>query len=676
MQRAVPTGLKMWTECPEETCARRIGIMRMSHRAMELASNVVGTDSSWCMARDIAVYSRRCFVEVSHRSALSEAIHRLSHLAAQQNDARTAAELTTLAERADERQFRLAVAGQFKRGKSSVINAFLGRPLLPTDVLPLTSVPTVVTTGTAFCIVVDFVDGRQEPIPDARLADYATELGNPGNRRGVSRIVVTIPDPLFVPNLSLIDLPGIGSTIEANSAIAHETLRSVDAALFVIGADPPMTEDERKFLRYLAQELPRVFVVQNKRDLFDASDWTRALAFNARIVEEELGPTDILSVSAKWALQSARDPARTNGGDSGWSELEQQLRAFFSAERHLVWEASLRSKVERLVRPLAETLAVRQAALETSLEDLEEGILRMNQRREELRRMRDDLGVLFQRRLQRELATAEARLKGWAEEAVPVLIRELSPVSGFTPPHAWDATLVSAVARSANETLCRETERWQTWWTAELHDLTLQGNRLLAGVQETYQELLEARWPVLDTLHLEPVAVAVRLDDLDRQSFFPELSWVALAPLLPAKARHRVWRFRLARQLPEAIDKFRGRMRQHLRVAVEATAQRVLAQVTDEVSGLEQRLYDVVQRTMADRTRTKDALPALKQALASERAEWADALARFAAGLSEPARDARADPASESSILSRIVPPLGEDSDNRTTGSSHHVTGT
>jgi hypothetical protein len=122
----------------------------------------------------------------------------------------------------------------------------------------------------------------------------------------------------------------------------------------------------------------------------------------------------------------------------------------------------LPSKVERLVRPLAETLAVRQAALETPLEDLEERILRMNQRRAELRRMRDDLGVLFQRRLQRELATAEARLKGWAEDAVPVLIRELSPVSGFTPPHTWDATLVNAVARSANEALRHETGRWQT----------------------------------------------------------------------------------------------------------------------------------------------------------------------------------------------------------------------
>ena len=55
--------------------------------------------------------------------------------------------LRELRERLTEERFHLAVLGQFKRGKSTLINALIGEPLLPTSVLPLTSIPTFLSAG-------------------------------------------------------------------------------------------------------------------------------------------------------------------------------------------------------------------------------------------------------------------------------------------------------------------------------------------------------------------------------------------------------------------------------------------------------------------------------------------------------------------------------------------------
>ena len=46
-----------------------------------------------------------------------------------------------------EDRFTLAVVGQFKRGKSSLMNAVIGRELLPVGVLPLTSAITILRYG-------------------------------------------------------------------------------------------------------------------------------------------------------------------------------------------------------------------------------------------------------------------------------------------------------------------------------------------------------------------------------------------------------------------------------------------------------------------------------------------------------------------------------------------------
>ena len=58
----------------------------------------------------------------------------------------------------------VAVVGEFKRGKSSLINALLGDEVLPTGVTPVTAAPTLVRFGEVPRATVRLSDDTEIPI--------------------------------------------------------------------------------------------------------------------------------------------------------------------------------------------------------------------------------------------------------------------------------------------------------------------------------------------------------------------------------------------------------------------------------------------------------------------------------------------------------------------------------
>ncbi|MGA8655981.1 MAG: dynamin family protein [Chthoniobacterales bacterium] len=118
-----------------------------------------------------------------------------------------------------EDRFTLGVVGQFGRGKSSLMNAIIGRELLPVGSKPLTSAITILKFGPKERLIVRY-KGRRLPeiLPVSALANYITEPGNPGNHRKVATATVEVPLPFLRPGLEFVDTPGIGSEIEANTA--------------------------------------------------------------------------------------------------------------------------------------------------------------------------------------------------------------------------------------------------------------------------------------------------------------------------------------------------------------------------------------------------------------------------------------------------------------------------
>ncbi|MBU0698703.1 MAG: dynamin family protein [Proteobacteria bacterium] len=180
-------------------------------------------------------------------------------------------------------RFHLAVLGQFKRGKSTLLNALISEPILPVSVIPLTAVPTFIQFGAVPKIRVHFGDTRSvEEFSGASTSDrtaflvkYVTEEGNPKNKLGVTEVEVVLPAPILSKGVVLIDTPGIGSTYRHNTQATLNFLQQCDAALFLISADPPITDVELDFLRQVREKVPRLFFILNKVDYLNAEEVRR-----------------------------------------------------------------------------------------------------------------------------------------------------------------------------------------------------------------------------------------------------------------------------------------------------------------------------------------------------------------------------------------------------------------
>ena len=224
--------------------------------------------------------------------------------------------------RVAEDRFNLVVLGEFKRGKSTLINALLDRDVLPTGVLPLTSVVTTIGAGERDRLSIFFQDGHQKERPLGELVEYVTEARNPGNRRGVELARVELDHELLQAGIELVDTPGIGSIHSHNTEVARGFLPRVDAALCVLDAGQPLSEAECDLLREAADRVPRLLLVINKIDHLDHADRGVAVEFVRSALRELLGDLD----EELFAISARRR--------QGLSPLQARLRRLAVEERH------------------------------------------------------------------------------------------------------------------------------------------------------------------------------------------------------------------------------------------------------------------------------------------------------------------------------------------------------
>jgi GTP-binding protein EngB required for normal cell division len=260
-------------------------------------------------------------------------------------------------------RLEVAVVGEFKRGKSSLINALIGQDVLPVGVLPLTSVPTVLEQGEEG-LVVEFADGRREQHRLDQVARFVTEDTNPGNALGVARVTARLHTPLLDAGVRLVDTPGVGSVYEHNTRSTDAYLSNLDAAVVVTSADPPISRAERAFLQRVLEYAVRLFVVLNKADYLTVDELDQTVAFTERVIREVLpdwpGPVYPLS-------------ARPEVGDpDGLRRFGTELSRFLREERAAAVTDSARRSAAQGLGALQLTLELERRAAALPAEELTE----------------------------------------------------------------------------------------------------------------------------------------------------------------------------------------------------------------------------------------------------------------------------------------------------------------
>ena len=163
-----------------------------------------------------------------------------------------------------------------------------------------------------------------------------TEEGNPNNQKGIEKVELFHPAALLSNGITLIDTPGIGSTFKHTTKVTHELLPDCDAALFLISADPPMTEVEEEFLKVVLSRLGKVFFVINKIDYLSEPEQKKVASFLLQILHETMGLSDdieLFPVSSKLGLAARGENNAEAWAKSGLKVLEERLVDFACHEK-------------------------------------------------------------------------------------------------------------------------------------------------------------------------------------------------------------------------------------------------------------------------------------------------------------------------------------------------------
>lgn len=220
----------------------------------------------------------------------------------------------------------VCVVGEFKQGKSLLVNALLGRPICPVDDDVATSAITIVQHGNEPTVVVYRRSGNEierHPVDPTTLADWVTEAGSAPGREQVERAVVSFGHPLLEQGLTLVDTPGVGGFAAGHARATTAFLPYADALIFVTAASAELSAPEIEFLRSAVERCPQVVVALTKTDLYP--EWRKIADLNRRHLAGLLDDVNLVPVSAVAAVAAIRRQDEALVNESGIPELRDQI---------------------------------------------------------------------------------------------------------------------------------------------------------------------------------------------------------------------------------------------------------------------------------------------------------------------------------------------------------------
>jgi GTP-binding protein EngB required for normal cell division len=526
------------------------------------------------------------------------------------------ARLSRLSERLAHQRLQVAVLGQFKRGKSTFLNALLGAPLLPSAVVPVTAVPTFIAWGAKPSIRISFDDQRppeEHTAEDTKLIQgflfrFVAEEANPQNHLGVVKAELFYPAPILSDGSVLIDTPGVGSTLKHNTDAAWRALPECDAALFVVATDPPITEVELDYLEQVKSKASRIFLIVNKMDTLAAEERDALINFLRKVLQERsLMPEDsaIFQVSARDGLAAKQIGDRLGLERSGINGIEDRLLRFLATEKTGSLEQAIARKAADLLTQAADQIELRIQAIKMPLDELEaktsafETALRGI---EEQRRVTGDLLVGDKRRLVEAL---EARINELRVDSRRQLAGVIGRSLAGTDPETWE--------RAAQNALSMEIEKiFETAQEQITRDCSTNADAVLSAYQRRIDELIGS----IRRTAAELFDISFR-DDIDRDSFAlgEDPYWVTediAATLIPdpsrlvdrllpmGQKRRRLWG-RLVRSTEQLIVRNAENLRWALFRGFDETFRNATGHIEERLDDALEATRSVIEKVLADR---------------------------------------------------------------------------
>lgn len=297
---------------------------------------------------------------------------------------------------------RVLVVGEFKQGKSALVNALVTAPVCAVDVEAATTVPTVVSYGdppSARLVLADRTPGepelagalgegptRSRPVELDRLAAYASERANPDNVERVLYAEAKLPRTILEGGLEIVDTPGVGSLSNGYAGATASALPAADALLFVSDASREFTASELDFLRTALRSCPNAACIITKTDAH--VDWPRIVDLNRGHLQHAGLDLPLIPVSSRLRdIAISRQDTELHT-ESGFPELVRHLRADVVGRARVLAARTVANDVLAVTDNLRAAWQPELAALE-SPEQLPEVLRALEEAQAEARALRE-----------------------------------------------------------------------------------------------------------------------------------------------------------------------------------------------------------------------------------------------------------------------------------------------
>jgi GTP-binding protein EngB required for normal cell division len=532
------------------------------------------------------------------------------------------AALAELLDRLRQRRLRVLVAGEAKRGKSTLVNALLGRHVLPSGVTPLTALATAVRYGQDERVTAVLRDGRAERYPLSALDDLVTERGNPGNRRGLTSVTVIVDAPLLARGVELVDTPGTGSVYAHNTAEAELALETMDAAVFVLTADPPVSASERDLMSRVARLSVSMFVVLNKADYLSADASPHSLPAGGALGVQHSGElSEALEFTTKVAAEAAGHKVRlyplsarsalTAAGDPGFTAFAADFAAYLDSGRASDLRLSVAGHAERLARSLLDEAALTRRAAQMRTGEAAGRVDAFRARLAAVAVRRQNAADLAAAESARMLATLNEAAEHAATHATRRVADDIDSLLAGDLRSAQAADIERAGRARVSELAIAEAEAWRQEQTLRLEEgLARLDERLAAELRAELDAVREAAAGLLDLALAVPGPGDRLVPDL---RFFyvvreepgqTELLAGAIRRHLPGEVGRRRARDYLRRETADLIPQQIGRARADLQYRLAEATRRLIRNVETRYTDSTSRLENALRLAAAQREAT------------------------------------------------------------------------
>ncbi|MGO9482073.1 MAG: dynamin family protein [Candidatus Kryptoniota bacterium] len=531
--------------------------------------------------------------------------------------------LESIAAKISDEKFNLVVVGQFKRGKSTLINALVGENILPTAVVPLTSIVTILHHGTSEKITVTFTDGHTETIERARLPEYVTERLNPENVKNVGEVDITLPCDFLRNGVYLVDTPGVGSIYAHNTDAATRFLPESDATIFLMTADQPLSIGEVEFLRNVREHVTKIFFVLNKVDLLSEAERREAAEFVNESLANEMEVTQnsikLFLVSSKSALL-----ARKNAGEEleeksnpvlerfnrEFQSLENALTGFLSREKTGVMMDVASRRARRIVVEASTLARLRLKAYSESMESLRKKIDEFRQFKKEIQKRQEDIsGVIYTAynittMINEDTAIFEKRTQPEVERRFEEIAARDKHLSSTRFVKALNKAIVQLVTEFVDKWRYDEEAKVKGKFNAGVEELFNRMNSLIDDVYQHAAELFSVEFQRVESYPLftdETEFYYFILEDI--KPSLEELSDAIVKMLPGGLAKHLIHRKELD-TLRVEFDRQCGRARYDFIRRIDKSMMKVGNTLSDIVNEHLEKIEKIIADAMAIREKT------------------------------------------------------------------------